>query len=90
MKRTHTSGGILQNIPQFNKDKRKDVNVWLVGLGNTRGITTNEAHKISPNIGLSLKVNRLKFKTAWKLPTILEESVEYTPILWRKTEDVNM
>ena len=29
---------------------------------------------------LSLRNNRLKFKTAGKLPIILEESVEYTPI----------
>ena len=80
MKLTHPYGGILQNIPQFNKDKQKDVNVWLIGLGNKGGISTNEAHKISPNIGLSLKINRLKFKTARKLPTVLEESIEYTPI----------
>jgi hypothetical protein len=28
---------------------------------------------------LSLKYNWLKFKTARKLPIILEESIEYTP-----------
>ena len=29
---------------------------------------------------LSLKNNRLKFKTAGKLPIVLEEFIEYTPI----------
>jgi hypothetical protein len=29
---------------------------------------------------LSLRNNRLKFKTAGKLPIILEASIEYTPI----------
>ena len=29
---------------------------------------------------LSLRNNRLKFKTAGKLPIILEEFIEYTPI----------
>ena len=33
---------------------------------------------------LSLRINRLKFKTAGNLPTILEEFIEYTPIQWRK------
>ena len=31
------------------------------------------------------EINWLKFKTAGKLPIILEESIEYTPVLWRKT-----
>ena len=26
------------------------------------------------------KKNRLKFKTAWKLPFVLEEFIEYSPI----------
>ena len=34
---------------------------------------------------LSLRNNRLKFKTAGKLPIGLEESIEYTPIYWRET-----
>jgi hypothetical protein len=29
---------------------------------------------------LSLRNNRLKFKIAGKLPIVLEESIEYTPI----------
>ena len=29
---------------------------------------------------LSLRNNRLKFKTAGKLPIILEEFIEYTPV----------
>ena len=29
---------------------------------------------------LSLRSNQLKFKTAWKLPIVLEEFIEYTPI----------
>ena len=32
----------------------------------------------------------LKFKTAGKSPTILEEFIEYTPINKGKPEDVNM
>jgi hypothetical protein len=40
---------------------------------------------------LSLKNNRLKFKTPEKLPIILEESIEYTPkLIKEKVEDVNM
>ena len=39
---------------------------------------------------LSLKNNRWKFTTAGNLPTILEEFIEYTPILKGKPEDVNM
>ena len=34
---------------------------------------------------LSLRNNGLKLTTAGKLPTILEESIEYTPIQQRKT-----
>ena len=34
---------------------------------------------------LSLRINRLKSKTAWKLPIIFEEFIEYTPIFWRKS-----
>ena len=34
---------------------------------------------------LSLRNKWLKFKTAGKLPIILEEFMEYTPIYWRKT-----
>ena len=43
-----------------------------------------ERHMLHPMIGvnrMSLRNNRLKFKSAGKLPIILEESVEeYTPI----------
>ena len=40
---------------------------------------------------LSLRNNRLKFKTAGKLPIILEESIEYTTRFNKgKPEDVNM
>ena len=43
------------------------------------------------NRQLSLRINMLKFKTAWKLPIILEESMEYAPQFNKgKPEDVNM
>ena len=39
---------------------------------------------------LSLRNNRLKFKTAGQLPTILEEFIECTQFIEGKPEDVNM
>ena len=39
---------------------------------------------------LSLKHNRLTFKTAGQLPFILMESIEYTHFKKGKPEDVNM
>jgi hypothetical protein len=39
---------------------------------------------------LSLKNNRLKFKSARKLPIILEEYIEYTRFIPGKLEDVNV
>ena len=39
---------------------------------------------------LSLRNNRLRFKTAGKLPIILEELIEYTRFSKGKPEDVNM
>ena len=39
---------------------------------------------------LSWRNNQLKFKTTEKLPIVLEEFMEYTPINKEKPEDVNM
>ena len=39
---------------------------------------------------LSLRNNRLKFKTAGKLPNVLEEPIEYTQFNKGKPEAVNM
>jgi len=36
---------------------------------------------------LSLKNNQLKVKTTGKLPIVLEECIEYTPILLRNTKE---
>ena len=41
-------------------------------IGENRQLVTDEP--------VDLKNNRLKFKTAGKLPVILEEFIEYTPI----------
>ena len=41
-------------------------------IGENRQLVTNEP--------VEFENNRLKFKTAGKLPIILEEFVEYTPI----------
>ena len=42
-------------------------------IGENRQLVTDDR--------LSLRNNRLKFKTAGKLPVILEEFIAYTPIL---------
>ena len=47
-----------------------------------RQLVTNEP--------VEFKNNWLKLKTAWKLPTILEEVIEYTQFNTGKLEDVNM
>ena len=41
-------------------------------IAENRQLVTNEP--------VEFEKNRLKFKTTWKLPIILEESIEYTQI----------
>ena len=41
----------LEDIPQISKENLKDVNMWPVGLGNTR-ISTGYAHNSSLDIVL--------------------------------------
>ena len=53
-------------------------------IGENRQLVTDEPVK------LSLRNNRFKFKTAGKLPVILEEFIEYTQFNEGKLEDVNM
>ena len=38
---------------------------------------------------LSLRNNRLKFRASGKLPIILEEFIEYTPILIKKNQNMS-
>ena len=51
--------------------------LFLYMIGENRQLVTDEP--------VSLRNNRLKFKTAGKLPIILEEFIEYTPILIQGT-----
>ena len=45
----------LWNIPQFSKEEPKDVNMWLVGLGNTR-MSTDYAQKSPQTLFATLKI----------------------------------
>ena len=55
---------------------------WGPMIGDKRQLVTNEP--------VEFEKHRLKFKTARKLPIILEEFIEYTQFNKRKPEDVNM
>jgi hypothetical protein len=49
-------------------------------IGENRQLVTNEP------VELSLRINRLKFKTSGELPITLEEFMEHTSNQYRKTE----
>ena len=77
---THSKAGdksycLVQKVVAFGK-QGGSLGGPFVGYGTM----IKENRQLVTNEPVSLRINRLKLKTTGKLPIILEESIEYTPI----------